>query len=409
MSQARLTGLVAVIVALASALALYGVHSTEAAKARAVAHDPSAARPAAVRFLQALAHGAPVSAMEAPAGLADTRSLAQLQAWVSRIPIADLRVTAYDATERAGRARVLVSMRATLGAPPSSVPIDMGERELELRPVGGLWLVAADASQSGDVVLPKTGLGAITGARYTLGRRAIVVDATGDPAGARLARDTADAYAPYLQHRYGGGRAIRRPVIFVLPDAASAQAVGDVSGFDEAVGEEKNGLVFINHPEWKQWSGPGQRGVVVHELTHVASRGMLVGAPESLVEGLARYEESLALNAFDWQFKFEHLDSAYRAGYPTAGRWHNTVDDLWGLTDESAISLAYLDGLAMTHAIIVHHGGIASVRALAAAYEDLAPDGNATPRQERQAFMRALGVPFSQVVGEAHAFARSQV
>ena len=208
MSQFRSAGFAAVVVALATALALYGVHSTEAAKARAVAHDPSAARPAAVRFLQALAHSRPASTLSA--GRTGRYAVAGEAPGVgSRIPITDLRVTAYEATARAGRARVLVSLQGTLGAPPSSVPIDMGERELELRPVGGLWLVAADATPSGDVVLPQTGLGAITAARYTLAagdRR----DATGDERPARRWPRRPDADAPYLQRRYGGGRAITR-------------------------------------------------------------------------------------------------------------------------------------------------------------------------------------------------------
>jgi hypothetical protein len=409
MIESRFAGTLAAIVALAAGLALFGVHSSEDARARSVANDPSLARPAAVRYVQALAHHRSVAGMEAPAGPADARSLAALHAWLARIPVADLRLTAYDADAPAGRVRVILSMHATLGAAPASVPLDLGERELELRPAGGMWVVSADETADRGVVVPATGLGAITGARYWLGERAIVIDATGDPSGAALARDTADQYAPFLQARYGGGRAIERPVVFILPDASTAEQIGGVIGFDEAVGEEKHGLVFINHPEWLRWSGPGERGVVVHELTHVASRAMLVGAPESLVEGLARYEESAALDERGWGFRLQGLVDAYDAGYPTMARWRNVGEDMWGLSDGGEQGLAYMDGYAMTHVIMRDYGGVAAVRALAVAYGQLVTGPTATPRQVRRAFMRALHVPFSRVVGEAHAFAESQV
>ena len=409
MIESRVVGTLAAIVALAAGLALFGVHSSEDARARSVANDPSLARPAAVRYIQALAHHRPVSALEAPEGPVDARSLAALHAWLSRVPVADLRLTAYDADAPAGRMRVILTMHATLGAAPSSLLLDMGERELQLRPVDGVWMVSADETANRGVVVPRTGLGAITGARYWLGKRAIVVDATDDPSGAALARDAADQYAPFLQARYGGGRAIERPVVFILPGEAIAQQVEGSTAFSEAVGEENSGLVYINHPEWLRWHGPGERGVVVHELTHVASRAMLVGAPESLVEGLARYEESAALDERGWAFRFQGLVDAYDAGYPSMARWQNVGNSMWGLDDAGAEQLAYMDGFAMTHVIMRDYGGVAAVRALAVAYGQLVTGATATPGQVRRAFTRALHVPFGQVVGEAHAFARSQV
>jgi hypothetical protein len=128
---------------------------------------------------------------------------------------------------------------------------------------------------------------------------------------------------------------------------------------------------------------------------------MMRGAPTSLIEGIARYEECKAIDAQGFTCPLDDLADAYRDGFPAMERWRSL--SRWGLSDPGDIDLAYMDGMAMTASIVENHGGTQAVRRLAAEYRRAAPLGYPTPAQVRAAFRRALGVSFAQIVDEAHA------
>ena len=71
-----------------------------------------------------------------------------------------------------------------------------------------------------------------------------------------------------------------------------------------------------------------------------------------------------------------------------------------------AIDNAYDDGYAFVHEVLTRHGGVPGLKRLAAAFRRTG-DGDLSPAQVNHVFQKALGVPFSQVVAEAHQFASS--
>jgi hypothetical protein len=366
------------------------------------------ARPVAVQLIRALAAHRTGNALEAPAGGADRRSLDDLAGWLARIPISQLRVVASDVpVSDPNAAGVLLTLNARVGSAPASIWIDMGQRVLAVRDTGSGWKVSADISSGGEIAAARTGLGAITSARYVLGRHSVVIDSTGDDAnGAGRASQTAEQIVPYLRERYGGGSAMARPVIVLVPSWPEAQAVANDTFPHEALGVEHRGFVYVDESAWRSESEPFQRALIVHELTHVATAHIVGGAPESLVEGIARYEEDTYLRTFGERWPLSALVAAYDRGYPSIHRWTQRLEGTWGLKGFDAISLAYDDAFAVVHSVLDLNGGIAAFKRLGAAFRRRETGGDFTVAGVDAAFRSALGVSFAQVLSEAHRFVR---
>ena len=77
--------------------------------------------------------------------------------------------------------------------------------------------------------------------------------------------------------------------------------------------------------------------------------------------------------------------------------------------DLRSIDVCYLDGLAMTHAILDRNGGVPALRRLGAAFRAQHARRDYTAAQVERAFHRALGVSFERVVRESRAYTRRTV
>lgn len=88
--------------------------------------------------------------------------------------------------------------------------------------------------------------------------------------------------------------------------------------------------------------------------------------------------------------------------------WERRETD-WGLRNVRAIGLCYLDALAISHVIVVRHGGVGALRRLGAAFRAQHARRDVTAAQVNAAFRRALGVSFDRVAVEAHAYPRATV
>lgn len=83
--------------------------------------------------------------------------------------------------------------------------------------------------------------------------------------------------------------------------------------------------------------------------------------------------------------------------------WEQRQTD-WGLPNVDAIQVCYEDALAMTHVIMDKHGGVPALARLGAAFQRYGGPLRFTAAQVDHAFRSALGVPFSRIVAEAHAY-----
>jgi hypothetical protein len=149
--------------------------------------------------------------------------------------------------------------------------------------------------------------------------------------------------------------------------------------------------------------------MVVHELTHVVTRPMLAGAPHSLLEGIATYEENRYLALDDETMPLDQLDAYYlHNAFPSLRIWERRESD-WGLPNVRSIGVCYLDALAMTNVILQQNGGVPALRRLGAAFRAEHARRDFTAAQVEGAFQRALGVSFARVVAETHAYATRAV
>ena len=170
-------------------------------------------------------------------------------------------------------------------------------------------------------------------------------------------------------------------------------------------GFQYSSFTYIDLSAWRALPNIEQASMVVHELTHVVTRPMLAGAPHSLLEGIAMYEEDAYLGQSSQTMLLDEIDAYYmRNAFPTLQVWRRRESD-WGLPNVRAISLSYLDALAMTHAIMTENGGVPALRRLGAAFRAEHARRDFTAAQVQQAFRTGLGVSFGHVVAEAHAFA----
>jgi hypothetical protein len=184
----------------------------------------------------------------------------------------------------------------------------------------------------------------------------------------------------------------------------AAETVSGVPMPHEAVGAEYQGLVYVDVPAWTRIDSTGRDALLVHELTHVASRSLVHGGPLSLIEGVARYEEQRYAVAAGAGWPYRYLADAYRSGYPSLVRWR-WASEHWMLHRALPTWLAYEDGAAMVRAVL-RDGGVAGLRRLAASFQHdrrQEPTQLFTAAQVEQAFRAGTGRSFAAVAAQARA------
>jgi hypothetical protein len=364
------------------------------------ATGPSA-RAVAMRYFRRAIAGRPTGRLVAPRTASDRRSLRTLQRWLGSIPAHDVHGIAVPLSSGSrGSASVLVSMHGRLGRGPGNATVSFGRHRMLLRRGAAGWRVAADESRRPGSGVAADGLSSISRARYVPGQNALVVNAAGAPAADVARAQLGAATFPSLVSRYAPPRFDRTPVIFLLRTWSQAEAITGITFPHEAVGAEYRGLVFLDDRSWDQADEVGAQGVVVHELTHVASAGFVRGTPLSLIEGLATYEEQEYDRHAGAPRSSEKLAAAYRTGYPTAVRWGWAIHNGWQLHAPESIRLAYEDGAAVVGAVVTRHG-VEGLRRLAAEFRREG-GGWFSPQRLRRVFRRALGEPLEAVVARAH-------
>ena len=305
---------------------------------------------------------------------------------------------------RKGRTEtVLASTSVSLGGGHGTVFVDVGRRALVLARRGGRLRVVADLTKSGRYSLATEGLAAMPGrSRIVVGRRSVVVAEPDVPAESRaeVAR-VAGAVMPGLDARYLlPGERSHLPLIFMTDSWHTAEQVAGVEMPQEAIGAEYDGVVYLRAGDWAGEDEVERDALLVHELTHVASAGLVAGGPLSLIEGVARYEEQryVASRGLGWPYRY--IATAYRAGYPSLERWRWSHG--WGVHGTLPTWLAYEDGAAIVGAVI-RDGGGAGLRRLGAAFRRDGVSGLFTPNQVGRAFRAAVGRPFAAVAAQARA------
>jgi hypothetical protein len=375
------------------------------------------ARPAAEGFLRAVALHRLVDAqpfVQAAGGYADEQSLTQLEEWFGRLPIGAVQMRSKPVrVPDAGAVGVRVSIKARFGPPPLSNWIALGDRVLLARDDAGAWRIAADISTRRAVHTRAYGLRLFHEPSVLTGKHATVifeaVEATDD---AKQIRADADEVVPRLTQLYGTDRAAAHPIVFVVDSRKQGEALSGVKIVRKEVpqGFVINGVAYIEWPEWEPGNVLERDGTIAHELTHVASLGLLGRSPHSLIEGLAMYEEDNFLRALPVHVHLVlgAIAQTYARGqFPSIQIWERRTSD-WGLTNPAAVDLCYEDGQAMTAVIMEQHGGVRGLTRLANAFDAMHASHHGmlySAAQVQQAFQRGLGVSFDQVVAEAHAYA----
>jgi hypothetical protein len=304
---------------------------------------------------------------------------------------------------RKGRTEtVLASTSVSLGGGPGTVFTDVGRRALVLARRAGRLRVVADATNSGRYSLAPEGLTAMPRrSRIVAGRRSVVVAEPDVPAGSRaeVAR-VAAAVMPGLDARYllPGARA-HVPLIYMTRSWSTAERVAGVEMPQEAIGAEYDGVVYLRAGAWAGEEEVQRDALLVHELTHVASAGIVAGGPLSLIEGVARYEEQRYVESQGVRWPYRYIAAAYSSGYPSLERWR--WSNGWGVHGTLPTWLAYEDGAAIVGAVI-RDGGDAGLRRLGAAFRRDGVSGLFTAAQVGRAFRAAVGRPFAAVTGQAH-------
>lgn len=333
----------------------------------------------------------------------------KLWKFMAGMPVGQSHVTAraMKGSPWPGSARVDVTVYIRFGKPPFSAWITAAKRRLQLDSRPGGWRVTTDTTRAPKGKLSAYGFGSYQRPEFLSGDRATVVySATSDSADAAAILHTADGAIGDLWRRYGGGRPAQRPILFLVTDRKQAERLAHVQlgRVRTPAGFEYSSYAYIDLPEWEGYDSVDQRSMIVHELTHVATRSWVEQCPHSLAEGVAMYEEDLWRRQHHLgRIPLYDLRSVYQHGFPSSLVWSRRETD-WGLTDLIAIQYSYLDAMTMTQQIVDHHGGVPALRRLAAAFKARAhPRRDFTTTDVDAAFIQALGVSFDQVVAEAHA------
>jgi hypothetical protein len=375
----------------------------------------AAAEPAVETYLRDLAMHRPADVtpvVQAAGTYSDQKTLSDLATWFGRLPIGDVKMTAKPVkVPDRGAVGVRVSIEARFSPTPLSTWIKLGDRVMLAGYSDGAWRVMADISSRKAVHTRAYGLRLFEVPSVLTGKHATViyeaVEAAND---ATQILSDADEVVPRLTALFGRDRAAAHPVVFVVDGRKQGQQLSGVKIFRAELPEGWviDGVAYIAWPVW----GPGnvleRDGTIAHELTHVASDGLLGRSPHSLIEGLAMYEEDRYLRTLDVHIPLAGISQVYRrGGFPSIEIWRRRVTD-WGLRNPQAVDLCYDDGQAMAAVIMEKHGGASGLARLAAAFNRMHASHHGalySAAQVREAFQQGLGVSFDQVVAEAHAYA----
>jgi hypothetical protein len=374
---------------------------------------PAAARQAALAYATAVAGHRYEQAELAtePCRRSQYASVRRLWKFMAGMPTHPVRVRAQLAKAAAlqdGSARVRVTLYVRFGSPPHSAWITATTRTLLLDRRRGGWRVTADVTRTQHGKLSAYGFGSYKRPIALSGSRATVIySAASIESEATTILKTADAVTGPLWRRYGGGRAAQRPVLFLVRNRRQAERLAHIQlgTARTPAGFQYSSYAYINLPQWEDYDGAAQRSMIVHELTHVASRAWVDKAPHSLAEGIAMYEEDRWRRAHHLE-RMLLLDMApvYRAGFPSTIVWQRRETD-WGLRNPLAVQACYVDAMLMVQQIVAHHGGVRALRRLGVAFQRRAGRRDFSAGDVDAAFRAALGVSFAEVVAEAHAAA----
>jgi hypothetical protein len=371
----------------------------------------SEARAEAVAYVQQIAahHYDTAGRATEPCNQRQYNDIRKLWKFMAGMPVgqSDVKATATKGNPWPGSAFVNVTVYVRFGTPPYSAWITAATRTLQLDSRKAGWRVTTDTTRAPKGKLSAYGFGSYQRPEFLSGDRATVVySATSDSADAAAILHTADGAIGGLWRRYGGGRSAQRPILFLVTDRKQAERLAHIQlgTVRTPAGFEYSSYAYIDLPQWEGYDSADQRSMIVHELTHVATRSWVEQCPHSLAEGVAMYEEDLWRRQHHLgRIPLYDLRSVYQHGFPSSLVWSRRETD-WGLTDLIAIQYSYLDAMTMTQQIVDHHGGVAALRRLAAAFKARAhPRRDFTTADVDAAFIQALGVSFDQVVAEAHA------
>jgi hypothetical protein len=332
----------------------------------------------------------------------------KLWKFMAGMPVGQSQVKAQarKGTTWPGSARVAVTVYIRFGTPPYSSWITAAKRTLELDSRPGGWRVTTDVTRKQKGKLSAYGFQSYNRPVFLSGNRATVVySAASDALEARTILRTADSVVGQLWRRYGGGRAARRPILFLVRNRKQAEKLAHIQlGITRTpAGFQYSSYTYVDLPEWEGFDDASRRSMVVHELTHVASRAWLQNAPHSLVEGVAMYEENVwRVQHHLGRIQLVDIRSFYQHGFPSSQIWERRETD-WGLRDPYAVDACYIDGMTMVQQIVARHGGIPALRRLGAAFGRLVAKRDFSASEVDAAFRQALGVSFDQVVQEARA------
>ena len=371
----------------------------------------SSARQAAIAYVDDVAAHRYTDAERAtePCNERQYGRIRKLWKFMAGVPAGTSRVTATarKISDRPGSADVRVTVYTRFGRPPYTSWITAAARTLRLDNRPGGWRVTSDTTKKQRGRLSAYGFQSYTRPVVLSGPRATVVfSSQSDEGEARAILHVADSVVASLWRTYGGGRAARRPVLFLVTDRRQAEELAHIQlGIARTpAGFQYSSYAYIDMPEWEQIPPPDERSMIVHELTHVASRAWVANAPHSLAEGVAMYEENA------WRVKHHlgglhlvDLAAFYRHGFPSLSIWQRRVTD-WGLRNPYAVNACYMDAMTMVQQIVTRHGGIPALRRLGEAFaRDTGVGRGFTADQVNAAFTSALGVSFDQVAAEARA------
>ncbi len=380
----------------------------------AAAPNAAAAQPVAVTYLQALAgHRYDAAQRFAHAcTVGQQRSLDRLWLWLDSMPTQQIKVVGATTKAAAGAVTVSATLYARFGPAPYSAWVTLGPQTLRLTPAAGRWHVRADVSVVHHSDLAAYGVSWLHHPYFINGQRVTVIYAKPDDVvAAQQILATADSVTPRLARIYGGGQAGLRPVIFMVDQRKQGEELAhvDLGKVRTPAGFQYSSFAYIDLPLWRGLPDVEQSSMVVHELTHVVTRPMLAGAPHSLLEGIATYEENRYLALDGETMPLDQLVAYYlHNAFPSLRIWERRESD-WGLPNVRSIGVCYSDALAMTHVILQQNGGVPALRRLGAAFRAEHARRDFTAAQVERAFQRGLGVSFAHVVAEAHAYATRAV
>ena len=356
----------------------------------------AAAQRAASAYMHALTAGRPGSAMEQPVDGAGRCSLARMRDWLAGIPIARARITSvWIGDAGRGTASVLVTITARLGRPPGTIWISLGQRAFAVSG-GPQPKIVADISHLKDT--STDGLAAIPRATYAVGRSGVVVSDGAPARDVHLALSAVDQAYPMLTRRYLSTR-LDDPIVIIVPNRQTGENIVGYPISTWEAGSELGGLILLIRPDW--CCGAFRQGIVVHELTHAATRALDPGTPISLIEGLARYEEQRWDVAHGIIYPTQDLAAAYDRGWHAASAWQWPFS-AWYDVGPQRLAVQYQDGAAVVREV-VREAGLRGLRRLAATLRADGGQGWFPPPRLNAAFRAAIGVSFDQIERRAKA------